>query len=129
MVSRQAFSRNANEDSWWCRTGIYKSAGWLWLCIIGFFQVATDLLVRQKNFSMGQPNHEIQITQLGISSVLVFYNYDSFLRPLPRAAFLEKIHIACGKDYSAISLTQVFHISCLFTGYSSICFLFIYRRF
>ena len=26
-----------------------------------FFQAATDLLVRQKNFSVGQPNHEIHI--------------------------------------------------------------------
>ena len=26
-------------------------------------QAATDLLVRQKNFSLGQPNNEIDITQ------------------------------------------------------------------
>jgi phosphorylase kinase alpha/beta subunit len=50
---------------------------------------ATDLLVRQKNFSVGQPNSEIDITQ-----------------PLPSSELIGMIREVCGMDHSAVALTQ-----------------------
>jgi phosphorylase kinase alpha/beta subunit len=50
---------------------------------------ATDLLVRQKNFSVGQPNNEIDITQ-----------------PLPSSELVAKIRSVCGGDHSAAAFTQ-----------------------
>uniref|UniRef100_A0A1X7VMW5 Phosphorylase b kinase regulatory subunit n=1 Tax=Amphimedon queenslandica TaxID=400682 RepID=A0A1X7VMW5_AMPQE len=51
--------------------------------------IVTDLLVRQKTISVGQPNNEIHITQ-----------------PLPQYELLDLIFRACGKDHSAVALTQ-----------------------
>lgn len=50
---------------------------------------ATDLLVRQKHFSVGQPNNEIHITQ-----------------PMSSPVLMGKIVQACGGDYTAVAIMQ-----------------------
>lgn len=50
---------------------------------------ATDLLVRQKNFSLGHPGNEIDITQ-----------------PLPSSELVARIRSVCGDDHSSVALTQ-----------------------
>lgn len=89
---------------------VRHTAGMLGKRVEDLAKAVTDLLVRQKQVTVGMPpNNEYTITGMSPFSYADtdrFYHQNDFLAPLPEADLRQLIHEAYGDDESTAMLTQ-----------------------